>query len=83
MWRLWKGRKKVEKIEYLEKEIRFLDEIKIILCNFLNAFFWQNTLARLKPKENHWFSQDFRVGQNLINLLKLGLILDVNPGNDS
>ena len=35
-----KGQKIEKKNEYLENEKTFLDEIKIILHNFWNAFFW-------------------------------------------
>ena len=35
-----RGRQKLKKIEYLEHEKRFLDEIKSILHKYLKAIIW-------------------------------------------
>ena len=40
VWKLWKGREQIRKIEYLENKKDFFDEIKNIFRNFWNAFFW-------------------------------------------
>ena len=37
IWKLWKGRKKLQKIEYLKNEKGFLNEMKPFFI-FLNAF---------------------------------------------
>ena len=34
IWEVWKGREKLQKIEYLENENSFLDEIKSIFHSF-------------------------------------------------
>ena len=40
IWKLWKGREKLQKSEYFEKEKSFLDEIKNIFHNFWRAIIW-------------------------------------------
>ena len=38
IWKVWKGREKITKFEYLENEKSFLDEIKNIFSQFLKGF---------------------------------------------
>ena len=38
IWKVWKGRKKLQKFEYLENEKSFFDEIK----NIFHSFWWKN-----------------------------------------
>ena len=40
IWEVWKGRKKLQKFEYLENEKSFLDEIKNIFHSFWRAIIW-------------------------------------------
>ena len=43
IWKVWKGREKMTKIEYLENEKSFLDEIKNIFHSFWKPIFcWKN-----------------------------------------
>ena len=39
IWKVWKG-KKLQKLEYLENEMSFLDEIKTIFPSFSRAIIW-------------------------------------------
>ena len=40
IWKVWKGREKLQKFEYLEKEKGFLDEIKNIFHIFWRSIVW-------------------------------------------
>ena len=40
IWKVWKGREKLQKIEYLENEKSFFDEIKNIFHSFWKATIW-------------------------------------------
>ena len=40
IWKVWEGREKLQKTEYLENEKSFLDEIKNIFHSFWRAIVW-------------------------------------------
>ena len=40
IWKVWKGREKIQKFKYLENENSFLDEIKNIFHSFVRAIIW-------------------------------------------
>ena len=42
IWKVWKGREKIQKLEYLENEKSFLDEIKNTFHSFSRAIIWKN-----------------------------------------
>ena len=40
IWKVWKGREKLQKFEYLQKERSILDEIKSIFCSIWRSIIW-------------------------------------------
>ena len=48
IWKVWKGREKIQKFEYLENEKSFLDEIKNTFLSFWRAIIWSKNKNLIK-----------------------------------
>ena len=57
IWKVWKGREKIQKFKYLENEKSFLDEIKNIFNSFWRAIIWwknKNLIKHSRHKLLPW-----------------------------
>ena len=48
IWKVWKGRGKIQKFKYLENEKSFLDEVKNIFHSFWSAIIWWKNKKLIK-----------------------------------
>ena len=48
IWKVWKGRKKIQNCEYLENEKGFLDKIKTIFHSFWRTIIWRKNKNLIK-----------------------------------
>ena len=77
IWKVWKGREKIHKFEYLENERSFLDEIKNIFYSFWRAMIWWKNKRLIKivdasfKVQNITFVSHGQISLNLVFLLLL------------
>ena len=59
IWKVWKGREKWQKCEYLENEKSFLDEIKNIFHSFWRPIIWWKNKKMIKKADTSFNPSKF------------------------